>query len=116
MNRYILIRRLRGPAILLLGGTIALLSQMGLIDHPWHLFWALLFILIGVILLAERTVLTMDGPMPPPPYPGQPYPGQPYPRAPYAGAPTAQPQAPESTSIVPTHAHDFDHDPNGGQS
>ena len=120
MNHYILIRRLRGPAVLLLGGTIALLHQMGLIPHPWHLFWALLFIVIGVILLAERAVLAIDGPQVPPypgtPYPNAPYPGTPYAGAPYAGAPAPPAPAPESTSIVPAHSHDFDNDPNGGQS
>jgi hypothetical protein len=126
VNRYILIRRLRGPAILLLAGTIALFHEMGAIDHPWHLFWALLFIVIGVIMLAERAVLTIDGPYVPPypgtpyagaPYPGAPYPGAPYPGAPYSGTPApGVPQTPESTSIVPTHSHDFDNDPNGGHS
>jgi hypothetical protein len=115
MNRYILIRRLRGPAVLLLAGTLALLRQMGVIEHPWHLFWALLFIMIGVILLAERTVLTLDGGLGTG-YPGSPYPGSPYQGAPYAGAPNAQTPAPESTSIVPAHSHDFENDPNGGQS
>jgi len=116
MNRYILIRRLRGPAILLLAGTIALLRQMGLIDHPWHLFWALLFILIGVILLAERTVLTIDGPPMPPPYAGVPYAGGPYAGAPFTGAPIVQTPGTESTSIVPAHSHDFGDDSHGGQS
>lgn len=121
MNRYLLIRRLRGPAVLLLIGTLALLDQMGVIEHFWHLFWPLLFILMGVILLAERAVLSIDGPgVPPypaspysgPPYPGSPYPGAPYPGAPYTGTPTTQPPATPSTAIVP--AHDFD-DHNGGQ-
>jgi hypothetical protein len=121
MNRYILIRRLRGPAILLLIGVIALLHQMGIVEHFWHLFWPLLFILIGVILLAERAILTIDGGMMPPPYPGGPYAGSPYggapyTGAPYAGAPTAQTPATESTAIVPAHSHDFDDDSHGGQS
>ena len=121
MSRYILIRRLRGPAILLLIGVIALLHQMGVVDHFWHLFWPLLFILLGVIMLAERAVLTIDGPpIPPPytgaPYTGTPYAGAPYPGGPYAGAPTVQTPVTESTSIVPAHSHDFRDDPNGGQS
>lgn len=114
MNRYILIRRLRAPAVLLLAGTIALFHEMGVIDHPWHLFWALLFIVIGVILLAERAVLSFDSGIAPP-YPGTPYPGAPYPGAPYPGAPAATPPAPES-AMVPAHSHDFNNDPNGGQS
>jgi hypothetical protein len=109
MNRYILIRRLRAPAILLLAGTIALFHEMGVIEHPWHLFWALLFIVIGVILLAERAVLSLDNSVVPP------YPGTPYAGAPYPGSPVATPPAPE-TSIVPAHSHDFDNDPNGGRS
>ena len=40
MNRYILIRRLRGPAILLLIGVLALLHTSGLIHSFWHLFLA----------------------------------------------------------------------------
>ena len=110
MNHYILIRRLRGPAVLLLAGTIALLHQMGFIEHPWHLFWALLFILIGAIMLAERTVLSMAGGV----APG--YAGTPYAGAPYAGAPITQTPPADSTAIVPAHSHDFGNDPNGGQS
>ncbi len=49
MNRYIMIRRLRCPAILLLIGVLALLHQTGLVSHFWRLFWPLLFIMIGVI-------------------------------------------------------------------
>jgi len=61
MSRYILIYRLRGPAILLLIGVLALLDQMGVIDHFWRLFWPLLLILIGVIMLAERAMLAEEG-------------------------------------------------------
>ena len=85
MSRYIMIRRLRGPAILLLIGVLALLHQMGVVNHFWHLFWPLLFILIGVIMLAERAALAAEGGYPPfadpvdpradtgvPSYPGKP--------------------------------------------
>jgi Domain of unknown function (DUF5668) len=126
VSRYILIRRLRGPAILLLIGVIALLHQMGVVEHFWHLFWPLLFILLGVILLAERAILTIDGPVMPPPYPDGPYPGSPYAGspygsapyagAPYTGAPTVQTPTTESTAIVPAHSHDFDDESNGGRS
>jgi len=123
MNRYILIRRLRAPAILLLIGVIALLHQMGVIDHFWHYLVPLILILLGVLLLLERAVLATDGDLasgyPGSPYPGSPYPGAPYPGAPYPGAPYPGPQppaGPESTSIVPAHSHDFDDDRNGGQS
>ena len=118
MSRYVLLRRLRVPAVVLLVGIVALLVEMGIVDHFWHLFIPLVFILIGLLLLAERAILAIDGPYIPPyaaaPY-AAPYPGAPYPGAPYPGAPVAQP-APESTSIVPAHSHDFDNDPNGGQS
>ena len=71
MNRYILIRRLRGPAILLLLGTILLMHEAGLVDF-WSLFFPLLLILIGVLKLAERAALAAAGDETP--YPGSPYP------------------------------------------
>ena len=62
MNRYILIRRLRGPAILLLIGGIALLaSDRTSFDHFWGRFWPLLLILLGVLMLAERAALAAEG-------------------------------------------------------
>lgn len=101
MNRYMLIRRLMGPAILLLIGVVALLHQAGVVDHWAHLFWPLLLILIGVIKLAERAALASEGY---PPYPGMPYQG--YPNQPYPGAP-GQPQPPmNETSIVPANRND----------
>lgn len=101
MNRYILIRRLMGPAILLLIGVIALLHEAGIVDHWGHLFWPLLLILIGVIKLAERAALASEGY---PPYSDSGYPG--YPNPPYPGAP-GQPQPPvNQTSIVPAHRSD----------
>jgi hypothetical protein len=121
MNRYILIRRLRWPAILLLIGIVALLERTGAIDHFWHLFFPLLLILLGVMLLAERAALAMDGDNPG--YPGTPYPGTPYPGAPYAGpadpaagAVPAQYSAPASTAIVPANSTDIEIGSNGGQS
>jgi hypothetical protein len=101
MNRYILIRRLMGPAILLLIGVLALLHQADIIDSFWHLFWPLLLILVGVLKLAERAALANE------PYPDVPYMGYP----PYAGAP-AQPPAANETSIVPASRNDNDR--NGG--
>jgi hypothetical protein len=125
MNRYIMIRRLRWPAILMLVGVIALLHQMGLISHPIHLFVPLLLILLGVLMLSERTFLSIDGY---PPYPGAAYPGSSYsgpgeyPGAPYApaGDPLAQaapqPPAQPGTAIVPTGPHDLDiNNQNGGR-
>ncbi len=113
MNRYILIRRLRGPAILLLIGVLALLHTSGLIHSFWHLFWPLLLILIGVLLLAERAALAADGgDMSVWPFGGATHPGVVNPTAP-TGAPVYPGQ---ETAIVPSHSSDFGKDPNGGQS
>ncbi|MGD0732394.1 MAG: DUF5668 domain-containing protein [Terracidiphilus sp.] len=114
MNRYIFIHRLRGPAILLLIGILALLHQMGVISHFWHLFWPLLLILIGVMLLAERAALMADGGYPP-------YPGAPGSGAPDASSPTGSGTGIASypgqpTAIVPANPHRFGNDPEGGQS
>jgi len=105
MNRYILIRRLRGPAILLLLGTILLMHEAGLVDF-WSLFFPLLLILIGVLKLAERAVLAAAGDE-------TPYPGSPYPYGAAANPATAQPQP--GTSIVPA-TQDYGKGPEGGQS
>jgi len=61
MSRYMLIHRLRAPAVLLLIGILALLHQSGVIPDFWRLFWPLLFILLGVLLLAERAALAAEG-------------------------------------------------------
>jgi len=105
MNRYILIRRLRGPAILLLLGTILLMHQAGLVDF-WSLFFPLLLILIGVLKLAERAALAAAGDE-------TPYPGSPYPYG-AAANPATQPQP--GTSIVPAATQDYGKGPEGGQS
>lgn len=107
MNRYILIRRLMGPSILLLLGIVALLSQAH-VAH-FYIFFPLLLILIGVLKLAERAALAADGGYPPPPQswgPG-PYPGAPQP-------PSAQPAS--GTSIISAPLHDFSNHSEGGQS
>ncbi|HTW62509.1 MAG TPA: DUF5668 domain-containing protein [Terracidiphilus sp.] len=101
MNRYILIRRLRGPAILLLLGVLALLDEAGVIDHFWGLFWPLLLIMIGVLLLAERAALAMDG------Y-GDGY--GPYPCAPCGSGvdqSPAQPPADPGSAMVPSQPQDL---------
>jgi hypothetical protein len=108
MNRYILIRRLRWPAILVLFGLLALLDQAGVIDRFWNLFWPLLLILIGVMLLAERAALAMDGYGPDAPYPG----------APWAGTDPNAPPAPAAdpgSAIVPAPPQGFGNGGNGGQ-
>ena len=105
MNRYILIRRLRWPAILLLIGVLALLHQAGVIAHFWRLFWPLLLIMLGLLLLAERAALAGES------------------DSPYFGAPwdstnagPGQGAGPTGTSIVPSQTHDFGNDLKGGQS
>ena len=100
MNQYFLIRRLRGPAILLLIGIIALLHTFGVIHHFWHLFWPLLLILLGVLLLAERAALAAEGD-----YPIWPFGGSLNQNS-GAGAPSNPPQ---TTSIIPA-THDYDRD------
>jgi hypothetical protein len=93
MSHYIMIHRLRGPAILLLIGGLALLDQTGVIHHFWGWFWPLLLILLGVFMLAERAALAAEGG-----YPMWPYPGQPYPGANPGGAPP-YPTAENSTNV-----------------
>lgn len=107
MNKYILIRRLRGPAILLLIGTILLLRQAGLVDF-WPLFIPLLLILIGVLKLAERAALAAAGEEA---YQNTPYP---YNAAATQAAGTVQPQP--GTSIVPAGAPEMGKGPEGGRS
>jgi hypothetical protein len=102
MNRYILIRRLRGPAFLLLVGVIALLNQMDILS--WGHAWPLFLILAGALMLAERATLA-----------NQDYAPYPYstPAATGAAQPPATPPNP-GTSIVPSDADDYIN--RGGQS
>ena len=104
MNRYIMIRRLRGPAVLLLAGIILLLHEADLVEF-WGLFLPLLLILIGVLKLAERAALAAAGDEPL--YPG-------FPGAPYGAAP-APATAPQPGAIISAH-QDFGKGPEGGQS
>jgi hypothetical protein len=103
MNRYILIRRLTGPAVLLLLGTVALLHEAHLVS--WNIFVPLLLILIGLLKLAQRAALAAadDEPMLKGAYQGQ-YPGS-YPGAPYqysgAGAPQTPPQPGATSASTP---------------
>src|ERR1035438_10279825 len=73
MSRYIMIRRLRGPAFLLLVGVLALLNQAGILS--WGHSWPFFLILAGLLKLAERAAMASEGGYPP--YPGSPYPGAP---------------------------------------
>jgi hypothetical protein len=108
VNRYIFIRRLRGPAILLLIGVLALLHQAGAVQHFWRLFWPLLLIMLGVMMLAERAALETDGGYPM--APGSPYQGMGQP-----GAGPVQAAGTASTAIVPTHTHELGNDLDGEQ-
>jgi hypothetical protein len=112
MSRYILIRRLRGPAFLLLIGIVALLHQTGVVYHMWRLFWPLAMILWGVLLLAERAALEMEGY--PPPYANGTYAGAPYAQPPMSGPVAGVPPAP-GTAIVPANPDDLER-ANGGNS
>jgi hypothetical protein len=69
MNRWIMLRRLRGPAFLLLFGLTALLNQWDILSFGQS--WPLYLILAGVFSLAERAAF-IGVPPPPPAYPGAP--------------------------------------------
>jgi|SRR5271168_3780451 len=109
MNRYMIVCRLRWPALLLLTGVIALLDEMDILS--WGHAWPLYLILLGVLALAERAALAAE-PVPPPTagypyaaagYPSPGYPGSGYPAGAYAGVAPAEPIQPASTGIVPAH-------------
>jgi hypothetical protein len=110
MNQYYLIRRLRGPAILLLIGTLALLHVSGVVERPFHLFWPLLLILLGVLLLAERAALAAEGGFPIWPFSGPGHGGD----RPTGLSVTHTDD--QGTSINPTSPHDIGRDSEGGQS
>lgn len=101
MNTWLLIRRLRGPAFLLMFGVTALL-------HEWHILsfsqsWPLYLVLAGVLALAERAAFQVPDPsqMPPQQYPPYGYPPQ--------AAPTGwqTPPASPGTGIVPAPSNEI---------
>jgi hypothetical protein len=108
MNRYILIRRLRGPAFLLLVGVIALLAQANIMS--WGQSWPFFLILAGVLLLAERAALATEGYAPPP---GTPWQGTT--QTPGQSTGQATQQSP-GTAIVPAEPNPFGDEIHGGQS
>jgi len=111
MSRYILIRRLRGPAFLLLIGVNALLAQAHILG--WWQSWPFYLILAGVLLLAERAALAAEGY---PTYPGMPSGVSNAPGAtPSAQTPSTQPAPSTETAIVTRRRQAFDNDVNGGQ-
>src|ERR1700689_611671 len=68
MNSWLFIRRLRGPAFIILVGITALLNQWGVLSfgHSWPLY----LILAGVLALAERAAIAAAPPAAyPPPAP-----------------------------------------------
>jgi hypothetical protein len=108
MSRYILIRRLRGPAFLLLVGVNALLAQAHILG--WWQSWPLYLILAGLLLLAERAALAAEG------YPT--YPGAPYATSPQGTAQTAvgtSSSGTVETALVSKRHEGFENDTNGGQ-
>jgi hypothetical protein len=113
MNRYILIRRLTGPSVLLLLGVIALLHEAHMVS--WSLFWPLLLILIGLLKLAQRAALAAagDDAFYPAGYPGAGYPCG----GVYEPPPGTQP-IPQGagTSIVPAPPSELSQNREGGQS
>jgi hypothetical protein len=116
MSRYILIRRLRGPAFLLLVGVNALLAQEHILG--WGHSWPFYLILVGVFQLAERAALASDGY---PQFPGVPWPdaNQGTNQGTYGGAPfqsAANSATNPGTAIVPSRPHVFENDREGGQS
>ena len=103
MNRWMLIRRLRGPAFLLMFGVTALL-------HEWHILsfgqsWPLYLVLAGVLTLAERAAFTVPDPSQMPPQ-HPPYAGTGYPPPPPTGWQT--PPASPGTGIVPSPPSDIE--------
>jgi hypothetical protein len=117
MNRYIVIRRLRWPAFLLLVGVIALLAQLNILT--WGQSWPLFLIVLGVLLLAERAALAAEGF---PPYPGTAWQGA----SPAASQDTTRRGAwqeisqsgpqPASTAVVPSEPRAAGDDQSGAQS
>jgi hypothetical protein len=92
MNAWLFVRRLRGPAFVILVGITALLNQWGVLSFGRS--WPLYLILAGVLGLAERAAIAAAPPAVPPVYPGTYGPGT-YSPGTYAGSglPPADPLA-----------------------
>jgi hypothetical protein len=90
MTQWLLIRRLRGPAFLLLVGIMAMLHEWT--DFGFTRSWPLFLILAGVFALAERAALSQAALDNYDPITGQPIP----PAGPYGAAPAST-----GRSIVP---------------
>jgi hypothetical protein len=103
MNYYFMIRRLRGPAFLLLVGVLALLNQTHILR--WGKSWPLYLILAGLLALAERAALSAEGSYPQGPYPGH-YPGSnsgANPASYQGNAPSAGASAPSASTGIPPY-------------
>ena len=103
MRSWLLLRRLRGPAFLILVGITALLNQWGILSFGRS--WPLYLILAGVFGLVERAVLASTRSVPSP-FAGS-YPVSSYPVSSYGpasgynssiGVPAINPASPSVTS------------------
>jgi hypothetical protein len=102
-ERWLLIRRLRWPAVLLLFGVTALL-------HEWRILsfgqsWPLYLVLFGVLALAERAAFEAPDPSHTPQYP--PYAGGYPPQQPPPSGWQTPPSSP-GTGIVPAPPNDLE--------
>ena len=97
---WLMIRRLRGPAFLLLFGVTALLHEWRILSFSQS--WPLYLVLLGVLALAERAAFSAPDPSQiPPQYPPYGYPQQTTP----SGWQT--PPASPGSSIVPAPPNDI---------
>ncbi len=117
MSRYIMIRRLRAPVILLLIGTLSLLHRMGVVPYFWRLVWPLLLIALGLLLLAERVALGAEGYPSCPGSPWQgPWPVSNPPASPGAASGPAGVSPHPGVAIVPSRWQELQKPTEGGQS
>jgi hypothetical protein len=99
MNSWLFIRRLRGPAFIILVGITALLNQWGVLSfgHSWPLY----LILAGVLMLAERAAIAAAPPTAPPVYPADYAPAAYSPSA-YAAPPYTAPASAYTPDLHPS--------------
>jgi hypothetical protein len=90
MNQYILLRRMRGPIMLLVFGITAILAEYTRIGYSES--WPLYIIAWGILKLAENAILAQHPPSTLPGYSGYP---------PQAGYPPATGGPTTTTAIVP---------------
>jgi hypothetical protein len=107
MTQWLLIRRLRGPAFLLLVGVTALLNQWDILSFGRS--WPLYLILAGILGLAERAALSQANLEGYDPATGQP-------RPPIAPFDTTVYGGPGSSIVPSTSATTPGNDPGAGRS